>query len=441
MRLQPSSLADGKLPKIMDIDYQHDIATRIHELTTLAWEIRNSNPSRALELSLEAQALLRESPGEIEQIRCNATLAGIYAHRGEHLQALQLGHQALAQAEALPFKFLQPFILATLGITYWQLGNFSEALRLFQLQYRIAQEIGDTQNKIEALVMRAVISDVNNDRTYAEELYQQAITLFEREQDYRGQALALNNMAMCVLDNGHTVKALSLALQAIEMVQSIDYPALETACLATIGDIYLRQGNPPQALKYLHLALDIAEKNNFVRDKALLLLHLGQIYIQQRKWKSAYTNFHSALALFQKANEKVNISECHRMLSELYERQGKFAQALNHYKQFQQIKEQVYNEEAAEKLRNLQVMHEIETTKQEAEIHRLKNVELQAALEKVKLLSGLLPICASCKNIRDDQGYWHQIEVYIQKHSEADFSHSICPDCVHRLYPEYAIDI
>ncbi len=170
-------------------------------------------------------------------------------------------------------------------------------------------------------------------------------------------------------------------------------------------------------------------------------MHLGQIYIQQRKWKSAYTNFHSALALFQKANEKVNISECHRMLSELYERQGKFAQALNHYKQFQQIKEQVYNEEAAEKLRNLQVMHEIETTKQEAEIHRLKNVELQAALEKVKLLSGLLPICASCKNIRDDQGYWHQIEVYIQKHSEADFSHSICPDCVHRLYPEYAIDI
>lgn len=62
--------------------------------------------------------------------------------------------------------------------------------------------------------------------------------------------------------------------------------------------------------------------------------------------------------------------------------------------------------------------------------------ELQGALQKVKTLSGLLPICASCKNIRDDQGYWQQIEVYIRDHSEADFSHGICPDCARRLYPE-----
>ncbi len=62
-------------------------------------------------------------------------------------------------------------------------------------------------------------------------------------------------------------------------------------------------------------------------------------------------------------------------------------------------------------------------------------VELQAALSNVKRLSGLLPICASCKNIRDDEGYWHQVEVYIQTHTEADFSHSICPDCTQKLYP------
>lgn len=63
--------------------------------------------------------------------------------------------------------------------------------------------------------------------------------------------------------------------------------------------------------------------------------------------------------------------------------------------------------------------------------------ELKEALEKVKTLSGFLPICASCKKIRDDQGYWNQIESYISKHSEAVFSHGICPDCAHRLYPEF----
>jgi len=63
--------------------------------------------------------------------------------------------------------------------------------------------------------------------------------------------------------------------------------------------------------------------------------------------------------------------------------------------------------------------------------------ELQDALAKVKKLSGMLPICASCKKIRDDQGYWTQIEAYIRDHSEADFSHSICPECAKKLYPDF----
>ncbi len=66
-----------------------------------------------------------------------------------------------------------------------------------------------------------------------------------------------------------------------------------------------------------------------------------------------------------------------------------------------------------------------------------KNSELNKALSKVKLLSGFLPICASCKNIRDDKGYWNQIESYIKDHSMAEFSHSICPVCIKKLYPEF----
>jgi len=62
--------------------------------------------------------------------------------------------------------------------------------------------------------------------------------------------------------------------------------------------------------------------------------------------------------------------------------------------------------------------------------------KLQSALAKVKTLRGLVPICASCKNIRDDKGFWHQVEAYIQEHSDAVFSHSICPDCALKLYPD-----
>jgi hypothetical protein len=57
----------------------------------------------------------------------------------------------------------------------------------------------------------------------------------------------------------------------------------------------------------------------------------------------------------------------------------------------------------------------------------------------VKTLKGLLPICSACKKIRDDKGYWSQIDAYISKHSEAEFTHGICPECAKKLYPEFNI--
>lgn len=85
---------------------------------------------------------------------------------------------------------------------------------------------------------------------------------------------------------------------------------------------------------------------------------------------------------------------------------------------------------------NEEIKTEIEERKL-AQIEKDKMiVELKEALLKIKTLSGLLPICASCKKIRDDNGYWNQIESYIKTHSEAEFSHSICPNCAKKLYPD-----
>jgi hypothetical protein len=65
-----------------------------------------------------------------------------------------------------------------------------------------------------------------------------------------------------------------------------------------------------------------------------------------------------------------------------------------------------------------------------------KNRDLLQAFGEIKQLKGILPICASCKKIRDDAGYWHQVEVYVGNHTAAEFSHSICPECMKKLYPD-----
>jgi len=74
------------------------------------------------------------------------------------------------------------------------------------------------------------------------------------------------------------------------------------------------------------------------------------------------------------------------------------------------------------------------------ELVKARTEELQSALGKVKTLSGFLPICSSCKKVRDDNGYWNQVEAYLNEHSEIVLSHSMCPDCARKLYPEFYAD-
>ena len=82
------------------------------------------------------------------------------------------------------------------------------------------------------------------------------------------------------------------------------------------------------------------------------------------------------------------------------------------------------------------IRYAIERKQDEAEREHLIR-ELKGALAQVKTLSGLLPICSGCKKIRDDQGYWNRIETFISEHSDAQFSHGICPECTKKYFPDY----
>jgi PAS domain S-box-containing protein len=83
------------------------------------------------------------------------------------------------------------------------------------------------------------------------------------------------------------------------------------------------------------------------------------------------------------------------------------------------------------------IIRDISERKQIEEERNQLIKSLQDSLAKIKTLSGMLPICASCKKIRDDKGYWNKIETYIRIHSEAEFSHGICPECAKTLYPDF----
>jgi len=93
--------------------------------------------------------------------------------------------------------------------------------------------------------------------------------------------------------------------------------------------------------------------------------------------------------------------------------------------------------DAAGQERTCMIFRDISARKLLEEERERLITELRETLGQVKMLRGLLPICASCKKIRDEHGTWNEIESYVRKHSEVNFSHGMCPDCMRGLYPEY----
>jgi PAS domain-containing protein len=92
--------------------------------------------------------------------------------------------------------------------------------------------------------------------------------------------------------------------------------------------------------------------------------------------------------------------------------------------------------------RNGKLVAAIETLQDITELKRIEeererlNIKLQDALDRIKTLSGLIPICAGCKKIRDDRGFWNHLEEYLEQHSDASFSHGLCPECFQKFFPD-----
>jgi hypothetical protein len=123
------------------------------------------------------------------------------------------------------------------------------------------------------------------------------------------------------------------------------------------------------------------------------------------------------------------------LVNKVEEKTAELQQAQKKVEQYSKTLEQEVVERTTELLKtNKQLQNEIEIRKEAEANKEMLILDLQKTLKEIKTLRGLLPICSNCKKIRDDEGYWNQIEGYIQKYSHVKFTHSMCPECIDKLY-------
>ena len=415
-----------------------DLPQQLDLLNELTREYRHFDPQHSFTLAQRAYALTQGLDYPPGHLACLLNLTVHHTHISPDFEAaLGWATQALDLLESAPDAATHAYLLQCIAAIYRHLGDHPTTHAYLMQALTLATQANDLA--MQGLIYNdlGVLYRYTEDYAQGFNAYQQALALAQTTGNQHRVALALNNLGDLLHQWGRTAEAIRYLEEAIALTRQLEIKILEPSVLDSLSEIYLTQGNYAEALTCLVRAQQIAEAFDNQVEVAAFLRNIARVYQQQGAWDQAHLYLHRALTVATEIKLKQEIFTCHGLLAEIYEAQAEPAKALYHYKQFHLTKEELFNEQADQKLKTLQVIHDTAAAKREAEIYRLKNVELQDALEKVKQLSGLLPICSSCKKIRDDGGYWQDVAVYIRDRSEAEFSHAICPDCMATLYPQY----
>jgi tetratricopeptide (TPR) repeat protein len=458
-------------------------------LNAEAREFSDSHPERSLAAAKKAQAAAKEAGdvrGEAEALNYvaygNRSLSLLELSRQHALESVRLYVQAGDQwGEAQGYN--------TLGLIEADDARYAEALDAHLKALAIRERTGDKEglaysnnnlgnvhrnmgeyDKALARHAQGLALKIELGMTASEAYSHQNIGLIHFEQRDYPAALAAYQRALAIREELGDRRAMGVSLNAIGQVEA--------------------QTNPAAARRTYERALALRRESGDPRGEMATELNVGDLNRKMNDVAGATAAYHRALAISDRIDAPLLQSNALKALSEVEAMLGNFQGAYNHQLQHQEGRDRMFNLESAARFQRIQIASEAERqqrqiqlletegqlrdaelwrvratrsalgviavlviislallyarfrTKHESEARFRAQAEmLSDALDRVKTLRGMLPICAWCKKIRDDQGYWTQVEAYISSHSEAEFTHSICPACTDEtLNPPEAAD-
>jgi diguanylate cyclase (GGDEF)-like protein len=371
-----------------------DLRTRIDLLHEIAWDVHLEDQNRSRKLAEQAYELstsaeFQEQPylaGLAGSLRC---LAALNNDAGNYDLALSQSLRALEILEGIPDEKLaiHRTRMDALGVTSWtyrSFGDYVVAAEYAMRALKLAQALGDRRHEAGMLNVLSVIYAESNDLNAALETGLKVLQYSREEGAVRGESIALNNLAMTYLELGNGPQALEACQESLRLARENGIDAVALTALSTMGEVYLGIKDYARAEEYLMQALTLARENQAGPDELQCLLNLGKVYQYLQNDQAALSTLQSALTISQASNDRRGEFQCRQLLSEIYEKRGEFETALQYFKQFHALKETVFNENTAKRLAGLQVVHQVESAKRDAELHFLKTIELKREIEERK---------------------------------------------------------
>jgi two-component system NtrC family sensor kinase len=402
------------------------LQSKIDQLNQAAFEVRATDSNRSLILSEEALSLAEEidyTKGKAEGLRTSAfcllrlsknaeakarceeslrlfkslnDVAGegyIYAglgiierNTGNYKASLELLYKSLELIILTNYKEIEPLVYYHLGITNKYMGNLEQALEYILKSLAAGREINSLMTEAYAYSTLGTIYDELCDYNNALEYHQRSMLIRKQTGDKWGEAGSLDNIGSIYFKQGDYKNALEFCENSLGITQLVGDKKGEANSLLHLAQIQAVQNDFIPALDNAKQSLQIREAIGDKKGQAEIYLFMGGIYVESLN-KNETDNLqlqylHKALLIGEETGAQDMLSKIHHRFYKVYRGQNQFEKALQHLETSNAIEKEMHSKAFNQKILNLEISHKIEQSKKEAEIYRLRNVELADLYEQ-----------------------------------------------------------
>jgi signal transduction histidine kinase len=364
-----------------------DSERKVELMNALAWELRHTDLARATVLCESAIELASQNSGEPSQEHLADSyyqLGDLNTQLGSYDQALSHLSRALALYETLGKSHRSAKVLHLIGNTWAHLGNYADALHYFVRLLEIYQDM-DLKNE-----QAGMLSNIGNTYWYLQDFpkalayLNRSLQISQQTGDKSEQADALENSCNVYCSLGQFDKALKCGLASVQLYEELGTRQGVAKALNGVGEAYKALGDHARALTCYHRSLAISRELGLRYEVSLVLQKIGDVYLDQDQPAKALASLREALSIAEEISSGQRLLEVHWILARVYKLTGNLGNALDHLEKHYELKEQLFNEEADKRVKTLEITHQVETARKEAEIHQLRNVVLEREITERK---------------------------------------------------------
>ena len=380
----------GMLPEISELEKNlaeaSDLVERIDALNALAMAVTESDRARASQLANEAlESSMQGKFARAEYVRGVVESLAVISHinrmEGNYDLALAQALEGAARAQVIEHREAQVKLLNQAANCYSYLGDWPATLEAYLHMRQICEESEDSDGLGRALLGIGIVQGQMGDYAASVRFFEQTVQLYRQLKKEDRLSIALNNLSYTYFKWGRHAEALKHGQESLEICQRLKLPYQQMVSCNSLAEYSIEAKQFDQAMTYLTTALDLQKAERYADIEVESLLLLGQAQFVAGDSEAALKTFSQTLQKADGLGFKSVIYACHEWLARIYEAKGDLKLALQHFRRFQMVKDEIFSQESAQKTKNLEVLYRTQAAQREAETYAHLNQQLEAEVQ------------------------------------------------------------